>query len=357
MSTGDSGKPIANNTTTLSYASSGVDIAQADAAKLKMADSLRSKNPRVLNSIGAFASLYDGSFPALKEPTLVLKMEEPGSKQKLAFQYGYVPSLCEDLVNHLVNDIAVMGADPHAVQDVIVCGKLEEQVVTQLVEHMSRACRAQDCELVGGETSEQPGVLEAGTYVLAASVVGIVDKSKIIDGKKIKSGDIVFAIASNGMHTNGYSLVRKLLELHPSLKDEMVAGDTFLNLIMRPHTPYLKVIRKIRELDGLCGLAHITGGGIAGNLNRIIPKGLSAMINGSSIRSLPLFDKIQSLGQIDLEDMRRTFNCGVGIAGVCRPDSLKEIINHCSDCGLDAYQIGTIEATVSGQKDQSVYYK
>ena len=165
----------------LSYADSGVDIAQADAAKVKMAESLKSKNPRVLNSVGAFASLYDGSFPDYKEPTLVLKMEEPGSKQKLAFQYGFVPSLCEDLVNHLVNDIAVMGADPHAVQDVIVCGKLEEQVVTQLVEHMAKACRAQDCELVGGETSEQPGVLAPGTYVLAASVVGVVEKSKILE--------------------------------------------------------------------------------------------------------------------------------------------------------------------------------
>lgn len=345
-----------NNSPKLSYADSGVDIARADAAKLKMADSLKSKNPRVLNSIGAFASLYDGRFPDYKEPTLVLKMEEPGSKQKLAFQYGYVPSLCEDLVNHLVNDIAVMGAEPHAVQDVIVCGKLEEEIVTQLVEHMSRACRALDCELVGGETSEQPGVLQPGTYVLAASVVGVVEKSKILDGRKIASSDVVFAIPSNGLHTNGYSLVRKLLELHPNLKDESVAGESFLNLIMRPHTPYLSVIRKIREISGLCGLAHITGGGIAGNLNRIIPAGLSANIDASKIINLPIFEKIQSVGQVSLDDMRRTFNCGVGIAGVCNASSINEILEACHQSGFEAYQIGVIENTKSGQNDRSVNY-
>lgn len=353
MSSGDTKD---SDSSKLSYASSGVDIATADAAKLKMADSLRSKNPRVFNSIGAFASLYDGRFPDYKEPVLVLKMEEPGSKQKLAFQYDFVPSLCEDLVNHLVNDIAVMGAEPHAVQDVIVCGKLEENVVTQLVEHMARACRALDCELVGGETSEQPGVLAAGTYVLAASIVGVVEKARILDGKKISAGDVVFAIPSNGLHTNGYSLVRKLLELNPGLKNEEIEGESFLNLIMRPHTPYLGVIRKIRDLPQMHGLAHITGGGIAGNLNRILPQGISVNISGNLIRSLPLFDRIQSAGDVSLEDMRRTFNCGVGLAGVCASTALADILSLCAACGFEAYQIGEVVSTQSAESDRTVRY-
>lgn len=353
MSGGDSKN---SRSQSISYASSGVDIAAADAAKLKMADSLRSKNPRVFNSVGAFASLYDGSFPDYKEPVLVLKMEEPGSKQKLAFQYGYIPSLCEDLVNHLVDDIAVMGAEPHAVQDVIVCGKLEEAVVTQLVEHMARACRALDCELVGGETSEQPGVLAEGSYVLAASIVGVVEKSKVVDGRNIAEGDLVFAIPSNGLHTNGYSLVRKLLEFNPELKDEIINGEKFLDLVMKPHTPYLGVIRKIRDLAGLTGLAHITGGGIAGNLNRILPKGCCVNIEASKIKSLPVFNKIQNVGGVSLEDMRQTYNCGVGIAGVCKKEALEEILSLCSSSGFEAYQMGEVVSTAGSEKDRTVRY-
>lgn len=341
----------------LSYASSGVDIAVADAAKLKMAESLRSQNPKVLNTVGAFASLFDGRFPGYKEPILVLKMEEPGSKQKLAFQYGFIPSLCEDLINHLVNDIAVMGADPQAVQDVIICGKLEAEVVTQIVHHMSRACRALDCELVGGETSEQPGVLPAGSYVLAASIVGVVEKSKVVDGTRISPGDVVFAIPSNGLHTNGYSLVRKLMEVHPQLKDEDVDGESFLNSVMRPHTPYLEVIRKIRDIPGLHGLAHITGGGIPGNLNRVLPKGNAAVISQSAIRRLPIFDRIQQLGDISEQDMRATFNCGVGIAGVCAKSAQSQILNSCASAGLDAYVIGEVLPSSDTLADRSVSYR
>jgi phosphoribosylformylglycinamidine cyclo-ligase len=340
----------------VSYSSSGVDIAKADAAKFKMAESLKTKNPRVLNSLGAFASLYDGDFSSYKQPVLVLKMEEPGSKQKLAFQYGYIPSLCRDLVNHLVNDIAVMGADPHAVQDVIVCGKLEPEIVTELVREMALACREQDCELVGGETSEQPGVLEAGLYVLAASIVGVVEKSKILDGSKTESNDVIFAVASNGLHTNGYSLARKLLELNPELKDELVQGQRFLDLLMKPHTPYLNVIRSIRDLPGMKGFAHITGGGIEGNLNRIIPEGLCAKIEAANIKVLPIFEKIQSAGSVPLTDMRKTFNMGVGLVGICSKDTLASVLENCNKAGIDAYAIGYIETAVLAEDSRQVRY-
>ena len=156
-----------------SYASAGVDIDNADQTKREMARSLETNDARVLNKIGAFATLFDGHFPEYQHPVLVLKSEEPGSKQKLAFAHGHYESVCYDLVNHLINDIIVMGAHPLSMQDVIVCGKLEKDVITRVVDAMAAACRAQECTLTGGETSEQPGVVPAGTYVLTASVVGV----------------------------------------------------------------------------------------------------------------------------------------------------------------------------------------
>lgn len=191
----------------LSYEKAGVNIEVADAAKRAMAKSLETTDKRILNKIGVFATLFDGTFPGYKHPVLVLKTEEPGSKQKLAFQYNRVSPICYDMVNHLINDIVVMGATPLAVQDAIICGKLEKEVVTQIVNSISEACREQDCVLTGGETSEQPGIIEPGIYILTASIVGVVEKSKVIDGSKIRKGDLVLAVASNGPHTNGYSLI------------------------------------------------------------------------------------------------------------------------------------------------------
>ena len=194
-----------------------MDIAAADAAKRDMARLLAPHDPRILNGVGPFATLIDASFPGYRYPVIVFKTEEPGSKQKLAVAHGAYRSLCFDLVNHLVNDIVVMGAVPVAVQDAIICGSLQRGVVTTMVAGLAEACRAQECSLTGGETSEQPGVLEPGTYVLAASVVGVVERAAVIDGSRIGAGDTVLALASNGVHTNGYSLVRRLLEDDPAL--------------------------------------------------------------------------------------------------------------------------------------------
>ncbi len=200
-----------------SYKKAGVDIEVATDTKRAMARSLETGDKRVLNKIGAFASLFDASFPEYEHPVLVLKTDEPGSKQKLAFEHNRISSICYDLVNHLVNDVIVMGATPLAVLDVVVCGKLEKEVVVQIVESISKACKEQGCVLVGGETSEQPGVIEARTYVLAGSIVGVVEKSKVIDGSNIQEGDSILAVASNGLHTNGYSLVRSLIEHKPEV--------------------------------------------------------------------------------------------------------------------------------------------
>ncbi|MES2767071.1 MAG: phosphoribosylformylglycinamidine cyclo-ligase [Bacteroidota bacterium] len=328
--------------TTLDYKQSGVDIDTANATKKQMAASLETNDSRVLNKIGAFASLFDGSFPLLKEPILVFKTEEPGSKQKLAFKYGRVASICEDLINHLINDIAVMGAYPLSVQDCIICGKMEKDVILQMVEAFSQACKANECVLTGGETSEQPGVLEAGTYVLTASVTGIVEKSKIIDGSRIEAGDVVLALPSSGVHTNGFTLVRKIIEMQPEILKETVDGAPFIDAILTPHRSYFKVLKRIFELDGLTGLAHITGGGIRENLDRILPQNLNAEIDISRLQILPVFKTLKQFGNLADADMMRTFNMGVGITAVCRADSSDEIIRLLKEENLECYPIGKI---------------
>ena len=191
----------------LSYAKAGVDIDVTDAAKRQMSKSVDVGNRRVLNRLGAFASLLEGRFEGLAHPVLVFKTDEPGSKQKLAFELGRAPTVAYDLVNHLINDVMVMGAEPLYMQDCIVCGAIEPDVVTELVANMANACREQECVLVGGETSVQPGVVTKGVYVLSASAIGVVDKDRIIDGSAIAEGDAVLGVASNGLHTNGYTLV------------------------------------------------------------------------------------------------------------------------------------------------------
>jgi phosphoribosylformylglycinamidine cyclo-ligase len=326
----------------LSYKSAGVDISVADAAKQDMAESLRTTDARVLNGLGAFASLFDGVFPEYQHPVLVQKMEEPGSKQKLAFQHGRVTSLCYDLVNHLINDIAVMGATPLAVQDVIICGKLEREKVTEIVAGIAAACREQGCTLTGGETSEQPGVLEPGTYVLAASVLGVVDRDQVIDGSRIRAGDTVLAVASSGLHTNGYSLVRALLAQHPEVETADVSGQSFLDAIMTPHRCYFQALRGLFPRPELHGLAHITGGGIEGNLSRVIPAGLSALIELDRLRVLPVFDHIRTVGHVEDADMLRTFNLGVGLVMVVEAGAAEAMQAHLSAHGCEAYPIGTV---------------
>lgn len=337
-----------------SYKKAGVDIDVADDSKKAMAESLKTADKRVLNKIGAFASLYDATFPEYEHPVLVLKTEEPGSKQKLAFQYNRISSICFDVVNHLINDIIVMGATPLVVQDAIICGKLEKAVVTQLVESMASACREQGCVLIGGETSEQPGVIEAGTYILTASIVGVLEKSKVIDGSKIVEGDIVLAVASNGLHTNGYSLVRALMEQKPEIIDMQVEEEAFLDAILKPHKCYYQSFRDLFGLVGakqrnrasplLHGIAHITGGGIAGNLNRILPEDLNAVVELNKIRALPLFNLIREMGNVEDADMLRTFNLGVGMAIVAEESAIAGIQKHLAGKGCDSYVIGEITA-------------
>ena len=326
----------------LSYSKAGVDITYTDTIKKEMAKSLETKDRRVLNGLGPFASLYDIKFPEIKDPVLVLKSEEPGSKQKLAMEYGYTESICHDMINHLVNDIVVMGAKPLAVLDTIVCGNAEKDTIKSLVKGVSDACRENECSLVGGETSIQPLVVDAGVYVLTSSIAGIVERSKVIDGSAITEGDAVLAIASNGLHTNGYSLVRLLMDKMPQIKLDKIGGSTFIEQIMKPHTPYYKAIKELFPTEKIHGMAHITGGGIEGNLCRVIPEGLTATIDLSKIRILDLFKYIRDNGNVSDEEMLRTFNCGVGFIVVTSQKDKTSVMKHIGKT-YDCYEIGTIE--------------
>lgn len=327
----------------LSYSKAGIDITYTDTIKREMAKHLDTKDDRVLNGLGPFASLYDIKFQEIENPVLVLKSEEPGSKQKLAIEYGYSESICHDMVNHLVNDIVVMGAKPLAVLDTIVCGNAEADTIKTLVKGVSDACKENECSLVGGETSIQPLVVDPGVYVLTSSIAGIVERSKVIDGSQIKEGDAVLAIASNGLHTNGYSLVRLLMDKMPQIKLDKIDGLTFIEQIMKPYTPYYRSIKDLFDKDVIHGMAHITGGGIEGNLCRIIPEGLSAKIDLSKIKILDIFKYIRNNGNISDEEMLRTFNCGVGFNIVTNQKDKAAVMHHVSRF-YDCYEIGVIES-------------
>lgn len=326
----------------ISYKDAGVDISNADQTKREMSDSLKTDNPLVLNTFGAFASLVDGKFAGYEHPVLVCKTEEPGSKQLLAFQYDRVEGICFDMINHLINDVIVMGAKPLFIQDLIVCGKMERDVIKRLVAGIAKACTDQGCALTGGETSEQPGVLAPGTYVLGASAIGVVEKKNIIDGSAIRPGDVVLAVESSGLHTNGYTLVRALLKQKADLASQQVAGTTFLDAVMEPHRCYYQAVKELCTQKHLHGMAHITGGGIPGNLNRVLPDGVDAHIDAGSIRILPIFKTIRTESGNDDADMIRTFNLGVGLTLVVDPAFAETAIAHLQQHQMPCYPIGTI---------------
>ena len=332
----------------LTYADAGVDIDATDAVKRRMADSINSGDPRVLNKLGAFAPLLQGSFPGLEDPLLVIKTDEPGSKQKLAIELDRLEDLSRDLVNHTVNDVIVMGAQPLYVTDCIVCGALDQDVVMRLVKGMAAACREQECILVGGETSVQPGVVVDGLFVLSATVVGVVDRAAAVDGSTITAGDVLLGLPSNGLHTNGYTLVRKLMERDPDLATRQIDGESFLDVVMRPHVGYYPMLKKHFSNPGLHGMAHITGGGILDNLKRILPANTDAILDLSQLSIPAVFAAIRDAGTVDDAEMLRTYNLGIGLICVCSASAASELAEAATAADLHPRFLGEIQAG-SGQ--------
>ena len=332
----------------ISYEAAGVDIDAADELKRGLAGTVSARglaHCRPLNKLGAFASFVDLNISAYRDPVFVLKSEEPGSKQMLSMDNDRVEWIARDLINHLVNDIIVTGAIPCAVLDTVICGKINKDVLLRLINAISEACAENDCVLVGGETSEQPGVLPAGRYILQASILGIAERDMLIDGSAVKSGDALLALASNGLHTNGYSLVRKLMEEKPAICAETLCGVGFMDSILKPHTSYARAVAAVlasRRAD-VRAMAHITGGGMRDNLIRVLPTGnLRAEIDLASIRPPKIFGLIKSYAGVDDAEMLRTFNNGVGMIMVVDSQAADDIALILREAGTEAYRIGSI---------------
>ena len=300
----------------VSYQDAGVNIDEADRAVAsirKMARATFTKG--VLTEIGSFGGCF-ALPPKLRQPVLVSSVDGVGTKLKIAFATGRHDTVGEDLVNHCVNDIAVQGAVPLFFLDYLAVGKLNAGVAAQVVSGIARGCKANGCALIGGETAEMPGMYSDGEYDLAGSIVGIVEKSKILTGAKVKKGDVLLALPSTGLHTNGYSLARKLLfEVAGLAPDSYVPelASVLGDVLLQVHRSYLKPLQSLVKADAISAAAHITGGGVTDNLPRVLPKGLAAAIDTGSWQVPPLFAMLRTIGSVPEDDWRRTFNLGVGM--------------------------------------------
>jgi phosphoribosylformylglycinamidine cyclo-ligase len=312
----------------ISYADAGVDITSGDRSKQRIKMLARKTfNKQVLSEIGGFGGLFALDLEKFPNPVLVSSADGVGTKLKVAFDLGIHHTVGQDLVNHCVNDIAVQGATPLFFLDYLATGKLEDMVIERVVQGISEACKANGCALIGGETAQMPGFYADGEYDLAGTIIGAVSRDKIITGEQIQIGDVLVGLPSNGLHTNGYSLARKLLfevakygpeQYINELKDKTGAA------LMRTHRSYLSVIKKLTGAEVVSGMAHITGGGITENLPRILPKGMGALVDRASWTVPPLFEHLQHLGNVEEDEMLRTFNMGIGLIAVIPAEKIKK---------------------------------
>jgi len=301
------------------YARAGVDVDLGNRLKRRIQTLVRQTHGlQVLGKIGGFGGLFAPNFSGMREPILVASIDGVGTKLKIAFAMNKHDTLGADLVNHCVNDIAVLGAQPLFFLDYIGCGKLEPRIFQELLRGFSRACRFAGCALIGGETAQMPGMYRKGEYDLAGCIVGVVDRARIIDGSNIKPGDAILGLASNGLHTNGYSLARKILFEKMRLKTgSRLPGSnvTVGEELLRVHKNYQPMLAKV-PAGIIKGLAHITGGGLIDNLPRILPKSCDAVIDTKSWGAPPIFQILQRNGDVDPAEMYQVFNMGIGMVAI-----------------------------------------
>jgi len=333
------------------YRQSGVDIEAGDAAVERIKKIARATfTPGVLSEIGAFGGMF--RFPSQKfsDPILISSADGVGTKLKVAFLSGIHDTVGSDLVNHCVNDILVHGAEPLFFLDYLATGRLDPEIAALIVTGMGRACEANGCALIGGETAEMPGFYHDGEYDLAGFIVGVVDRPNLVDGREIRPGDRLIGLPSTGLHTNGYSLARRIvfdvlgLEVASFIPE---VGDTVASALLRTHRSYLSCVRPLLEQKLVKGMAHITGGGIAGNLSRILPKATDARVHRGTWAIPPLFSFLQKSGQVPDEEMFRAFNMGIGMIVVVSSDHMDVALGELKDAGEDPTVIGEI---VAGEK-------
>ena len=330
----------------LTYAQAGVDIDRANRAKQRIRLLARRTFTRgVLSEIGGFGGLFAVDRRRYRDPVLVSSVDGVGTKLKVAFAMSQHHSVGADLVNHCVNDIAVQGAAPLFFMDYLATGRLDTEVVEQIIGGMAGACKENGCALLGGETAEMPGFYPAGEYDLAGFIVGVVDRKRILTGKDVRAGDVLIGLPSNGLHTNGYSLARKLLFEVAGYTLQTSVGEfknKVGNELLRVHKSYWPVVKLLVESGVVSALAHITGGGITENLPRVLPKYTGAVVELGSWPVLPIFQHLQKLGNVPQDDMLRTFNMGIGMVLVVPPAKLKRVQTLLRRAGERGYTIGRI---------------
>lgn len=332
------------SSTQFSYKSSGVDVKAGEALVNSIKDLVKSTHTTgVLSNIGGFGGFFKPDFASFSNPVLVSSTDGVGTKLKVAFKTGVYKTIGQDLVNHCVNDIAVCGAEPMFFLDYFATGKLDQYVAKQVIEGITIACKENNCALIGGETAEMPDIYSDGEFDMAGTIVGIVDEKKIYDGTKVVKGDLVIGIESTGLHTNGYSLARKVLFQHfnvdyysPELSSTI--GEAMLTI----HKSYLHHIKELKKHEGVHAFSHITGGGIEGNTKRVVPSHCTLEIDWNSWEIPPLFNMIYKLGNVDVNDMREAFNLGIGLCIIVAQESVHTVINKLKSMGENPKVIGKI---------------
>jgi phosphoribosylformylglycinamidine cyclo-ligase len=331
---------------TVTYADAGVDIDRANRTKKRIKYLAHKTFTRgVLSQIGGFGGLFAINKEKWNDPVLVSSVDGVGTKLKVAFEMKVHHTIGADLVNHCVNDIAVQGATPLFFMDYLATGVLEPEVVEKVVEGLAEACKHNGCALIGGETAEMPGFYPEGEYDLAGFIVGVADRERLITGRTVEVGDVILGLASNGLHTNGYALARKVLfEIGHYTPDSYVneLKGKVGNELMKTHKSYWHAIKRLVDAECVSAMAHITGGGVTDNLPRVLPRGMAAVIEIGSWPVLPIFEHLQQLGNVPQEEMLRTFNMGLGMLLVVPSKKFKKAQTVLERAGEKAYTVGRI---------------
>jgi len=333
-------------TTAMTYADAGVDIERGNRTKKRIKYLAHKTFTRgVLGEIGGFGALFALDREKYVDPVLVSSVDGVGTKLKIAFAMNVHSTVGADLVNHCVNDIAVQGATPLFFMDYLATGQLEPEIAEKVVEGVSTACKHNGCALIGGETAQMPGFYADGEYDLAGFIVGVVERSRMVTGHSVQAGDLVLGLPSNGLHTNGYSLARKLLfevgHYTPDSYVNEIKGKVG-NELLRTHRSYWPIMKKLLAADCVAAMAHITGGGITENLPRVLPRGTAAVMQLGSWPSQPIFEHLQKLGNVPQDEMLRTFNMGLGMLLVVPSNKFKKAQTVLERAGEKSYTVGRI---------------
>ena len=331
------------------YADAGVDIGAKSAALLRARQAIRSTfSPAVLGDVGGFGGLFRPDFSGYREPVLVASTDGVGTKLKVAFETGRHDTCGADLVNHCVNDILVQGARPLFFLDYVATGRLDAEVLTAIIEGIARGCRENGTALLGGETAEMPGFYAAGEYDVAGTIVGVVDRANILDGSRVMAGDVELGLPSAGLHTNGYSLARKILfeELgkRPADRLEDLGGKSIADVLLAPHLSYRKALEPLLAEDLVHAMAHITGGGFYENIPRVLPEGLGVVIRAGSWQVPPIFRLLEREGSVSFEEMHRVFNMGIGMVLLVAPNRARRAAELLTAGGQPHESIGSVVA-------------